>query len=80
MKEIFSSRFLDRFRDVPVAEKTPDEQEKIRNDKEAGVITTTNPTDSDDETIDPDLQAGVRDMEAITTVWPKTHLIAAYVL
>lgn len=81
MKNPFDYRFTDKFRDVPVAEKSPEEQEKIKNDKEAGVITTNHPTDSDsDSNIDSDFQPGVKEIEAITTVWSKWHLIAAYVL
>lgn len=80
MKNPFDYRLTDKFAEVPIAEKSPEELEKIRNDKEAGVITTSHPTDSDEVSIDSDLQAGVKEMEAITTVWTKSHLIAAYVL
>jgi hypothetical protein len=65
----------DIFSNVPVAEKPQNEL-----DKEAGVISTEHPVDSDSETISPDAQAGVQKIEAITSVWSKSHLIAAYVM
>jgi len=37
-------------------------------------------TDSDDELVHKDAQAGVQKMEATTQVWSKKHLIAAYVM
>jgi hypothetical protein len=46
------------------------------------VVKTTHPvdTDSDSETIQADTQDGVKGIEAITTVWSKSHLIAAYIM
>lgn len=35
---------------------------------------------SDQETLSPDAQEGVRDIEAMTKVWSRSHLAAAYVL
>ena len=72
----------DRFQNVPVAEQSSEQLEKNKADKEAGVITTTNPTDSDSESYKPDedFQRGVQQIEAITSVWSKWHLIAAYVM
>jgi hypothetical protein len=72
----------DRFQNVPVAEQSPEQLEKNKADKEAGVVTTTNPTDSDSESYKPDedFQRGVQQIEAITSVWSKWHLIAAYVM
>lgn len=61
------------------AEKTFD-----ASDKEAGVAATTTSQDhhheSDDESIDKDAQAGVRAIEATTSVWSKRDLIIAYIL
>jgi len=37
-------------------------------------------TDSDDEIVHRDAQAGVQKMEATTQVWSRKHLIAAYVM
>jgi hypothetical protein len=36
--------------------------------------------DSDSDTISPDVQDGIKGIEATTSVWPKSHLILAYVL
>lgn len=40
----------------------------------------TTPVDSDSDSIDKEAQTGVQKLEATTTVWSKSHLIAAYVL
>ena len=37
-------------------------------------------SDSDDESVNKDAQAGVQKIEATTSVWSKTHLILAYIL
>ena len=67
----------DRFRDVPVVEEP---EHKNLDDKEASVVKTTHPSDSDSEKISPEAQAGVQKIEAITSVWSKSHLITAYVM
>jgi len=36
--------------------------------------------DSDSDAISPDVQDGIKGIEATTSVWPKSHLILAYVL
>lgn len=61
-----------------VEEKTSDEP-----DKEAGITASTTQDhhqESDDDTIDTDAQAGVRAIEATTSVWSKRDLIIAYCL
>ncbi|CAJ2511705.1 Uu.00g073300.m01.CDS01 [Anthostomella pinea] len=62
----------------PVVEKTVPE-----TDKEAGLVTEQNPiSDSESADVDAisaDAQAGVQKIEAVTKVWSKNHLIAAYV-
>jgi hypothetical protein len=71
----------DRFQNVPVPEQTPEMTEKLKADKEAGVITTEHPTDIDADNVpDAEFQRGVQQIEAITSVWSKRDLIAAYVL
>ncbi|RDL32936.1 Siderophore iron transporter mirB [Venustampulla echinocandica] len=53
------------------------------SDKEKGVGVNTQDqqnVDTDADTISSDLQAGVKDMEAITSVWSTQHLILAYAL
>lgn len=51
------------------------------NEKEAGLNTQDQQNvDTDTDTISSDVQAGVKDMEAITSVWSTSHLILAYAL
>jgi hypothetical protein len=65
--------------DLVVEEKTFRE-----SDKEAGVTAATSTQgrhqDSDDDPVDNDAQAGVRAIEATTSVWSKRDLIIAYCL
>lgn len=43
-------------------------------------LNTTDGNVSDSDAISTDAQEGVKDIEAMTKVWPKSHLILAYVL
>ncbi|ODH32665.1 hypothetical protein ACO22_03359 [Paracoccidioides brasiliensis] len=62
---------------APVVEKQP-----ITNgeDKEVGASSEDQEISSDEETISPDAQGGVRKIEATTKVWSTQHLIFAYVM
>ncbi|KAK2788989.1 MFS siderochrome iron transporter 1 [Emmonsiellopsis sp. PD_33] len=50
------------------------------DDKEAGVDPQYQANSSDDDSISQEAQPGVKDIEAITKVWSRNHLIAAYVM
>jgi len=49
-------------------------------DKEVGVKNQDVSTDSDTDEISVDAQPGVQDIEAVTKVWSKTHLVLAYIM
>jgi hypothetical protein len=49
-------------------------------DKEVGVKNRDVSTDSDTDEISADAQPGVQDIEAVTKVWSKTHLVFAYIM
>jgi hypothetical protein len=56
------------------------EQSADDTDKEVGVKSQDVPSDSDSDAISEDAQRGVQNIEAITKVWSKTHLVIAYVM
>jgi hypothetical protein len=56
------------------------EQSGDGTDKEVGVGTQAVRSDSESDDAPTDAQAGVQDIEAITKVWSKTHLIMAYIM
>lgn len=58
------------------------EQSADDNDKEVGIKNQDVATDGDSDTdqISADAQSGVQDIEAITKVWSKAHLIIAYIM
>jgi hypothetical protein len=56
------------------------EQSADDTDKEVGVKAQDVPSDSDSDAISADAQPGVQDIEAITKVWSKTHLVMAYMM
>lgn len=58
-----------------VTEQSPDD-----TDKEVGVKNQDVSTDSDTDEISVDAQPGVQDIEAVTKVWSKTHLVFAYIM
>lgn len=58
-----------------VTEQSPDD-----TDKEVGVKNQDVSTDSDTDEISVDAQPGVQDIEAVTKVWSKTHLVLAYIM
>ncbi|KAK2740111.1 MFS siderochrome iron transporter 1 [Myotisia sp. PD_48] len=63
----------------PGQEKMPDDDStQFRHEKETGVVRNDRLPDEDE--ISSDAQYGVQNMEAITTVWSRTHLIIAYIL
>jgi hypothetical protein len=43
-------------------------------------VSPVNETDSDEDPVQNNAQAGVQKMEATTQVWSKKHLVAAYVM
>jgi hypothetical protein len=45
-----------------------------------GAHADNTPIDSDSDSVDGSAQAGVQKVEATTSVWSKSHLIAAYIL
>jgi hypothetical protein len=51
-------------------------------DKEVGIKNQDVPTDSetDADEISLDAQPGVQNIEAITKVWSRTHLVIAYIM
>lgn len=49
-------------------------------DKEPGVTAQDTGSESDGSSPDPDAQAGVQGIEAMTSVWSRNHLIAAYIM
>ncbi|KAI1941920.1 MFS siderochrome iron transporter 1 [Ophidiomyces ophidiicola] len=60
---------------APLAEKLHPQAPDAEMVKESEFI-----SDADSDTISKDAQAGVQKMEATTTVWSTSHLVAAYVL
>jgi hypothetical protein len=56
------------------------EQSTDDTDKEVGVNNQDVSTDSDTDEISADAQPGVQDIEAVTKVWSKTHLVFAYIM
>jgi hypothetical protein len=74
MRSFLSSKKFNR--DVQaVAEQSAEDA-----DKEVGIKNQDVPTDSDTDEISADAQPGVQDIEAITKVWSKTHLVLAYIM
>ena len=51
------------------------EQSTDDTDKEVGIKNQDVSTDSDTDEISADAQPGVQDIEAVTKVWSKTHLV-----
>ncbi|ORX98679.1 major facilitator superfamily domain-containing protein [Clohesyomyces aquaticus] len=67
--------------DIPIAVQHPEDVSDNGKKLEAGDVSVQHHhTDSDSETISSDAQNGVKAIEAATTVWSKSHLIAAYIL
>lgn len=67
--------------EVPVVDHG--ETMNIEKAVEAGhppVVVVKHPVDDSSEVFTPDAQNGVKNIEAITTVWTKKHLIAAYIM
>lgn len=56
------------------------EQSTDNTEKEVGVKNQDVSTDSDTDEISADAQPGVQDIEAVTKVWSKTHLVFAYIM
>jgi hypothetical protein len=56
------------------------EQSTDDTEKEVGVKNQDVSTDSDTDEISVDAQPGVQDIEAVTKVWSKTHLVFAYIM
>jgi hypothetical protein len=56
------------------------EQSTGDTDKEVEVKNQDVSTDSDTDEISVDAQPGVQDIEAVTKVWSKTHLVLAYIM
>jgi hypothetical protein len=56
------------------------EQSTDNTEKEVGVKSQDVSTDSDTDEISADAQPGVQDIEAVTKVWSKTHLVFAYIM
>jgi hypothetical protein len=56
------------------------EQSTDDTEKEVGVKSQDVSTDSDTDEISADAQPGVQDIEAVTKVWSKTHLVFAYIM
>jgi hypothetical protein len=56
------------------------EQSTDDTEKEVGVKNQDVSTDSDTDEISADAQPGVQDIEAVTKVWSKTHLVFAYIM
>jgi hypothetical protein len=53
-----------------------DPQDKI--DPEVNIVGKYQNVDTESETVSTEAQDGVKDIEAITSVWTRSHLIAAY--
>jgi len=53
-------------------------QDKI--DPEVNIVGKDQNVDTESETVSIEAQDGVKDIEAITSVWTRSHLIAAYVM
>ncbi|KAK8103765.1 siderophore iron transporter [Apiospora kogelbergensis] len=73
--------------DAPVVEETPTNREAepeaangTSTGEKAQQLNTTDGDVSDSDAISADAQEGVKDIEAMTKVWPRSHLILAYVL
>ncbi|KAH6673434.1 putative siderophore iron transporter mirB [Halenospora varia] len=68
--------------DVVASDLVAEEKTFNASDKEAGATATSRDHhhESDDESVDKDAQAGVRAIEATTSVWTKRDLIIAYIL
>jgi len=58
------------------------ERSTDENGKDVGIKSQDMPTDSetDSDEISLDAQQGVQNIEAITKVWSKTHLVIAYIM
>jgi hypothetical protein len=56
------------------------EQSADDTDKETGANAQDVSSDSDGDQISVDAQPGVQNIEAITKVWSKTHLVIAYIM
>lgn len=59
---------------------TPHADANADAEKEAGIVVKDNPSSDGDDTIDRDAQAGVQNIEAVTSVWTTRSLIAAYAM
>lgn len=68
LKEHLTSRIK------PTSAPIPDGAENGENE------ITERTSESDDEKIDPNAQAGVQKVEAVTAIWTKSNLIIAYIL
>lgn len=77
MRELFATKVATG--DIP----TEVEKPTVNNEKalEAGVTPAPDASShSDRESLSSDAQDGVKDIEVITSVWSKSHLIIAYIL
>jgi hypothetical protein len=45
-----------------------------------GAVTSNHPVDTDGESISSEVQLGIQKIEATTSVWPRSHLVLAYVM
>ena len=52
----------------------------IEGDQEPNITSHEQHVDSDNEGVSPDAQTGVQKIEATTSVWSTSHLIAAYIM
>ena len=76
MKTFFSSKLPNVGVEAATERSTDD------TNKDVGVKSQDVPTDSetDADEISLDAQQGVQNIEAITKVWSKTHLVIAYIM
>ena len=57
-----------------------EQRTSVAESDKTGAHADTSPVDSDSDSVDSSAQAGVRKVEATTSVWSKSHLVAAYIL
>lgn len=66
--------------DAPVTEKQSSAVDHREDDKEAGITVHNQHVENDSESLSADAQAGVKKIEATTSIWSTSHLIAAYIM
>jgi hypothetical protein len=76
-------RFPSRPADFPIVaeqQRPADDEHTPGQTGEKGVVVSDAKPDFEEEVVNKDFQHGVQVAQAVTQVWTKQHLIAAYVL